>query len=174
MFAKWVKEDGRFSFALDDNGGVEISSDRHAELLAGEAAGKRIGSDDNGFPVLLAPRKATADEVWAWIKAERDRRTDQGGYKVGAKWFHSDQKSRSQQLGLVLLGANIPANLQWKSMDGSFVAMTPTLAQEILAAGAANDQAIFAAAETHKAAMEAGSEPSAYNFSGGWPATFEG
>lgn len=111
---------------------------------------------------------------WAEIKAERDRRIQSGGYKVGTKWFHSDQKSRSQQLGLVLLGANIPAGLQWKTMDGSFVTMTATLAQQILAAGAASDQAIFAAAETHKAAMEASADPSAYDFSGGWPATFAG
>lgn len=111
---------------------------------------------------------------WSAIKAERDRRSEQGGYKVGTKWFHSDQKSRSQQLGLVLLGASIPAGLQWKTMDGSFVTMTQTLAQQILAAGAASDQAIFAAAETHKAAMEASADPSAYDFSGGWPATFAG
>lgn len=112
--------------------------------------------------------------VWVAIKAERDRRTDQGGYKVGTKWFHSDQKSRSQQLGLVLLGASIPANLQWKTMDGSFVTMTAALAQQVLGAAAASDQAIFAAAETHKAAMEASADPSAYDFSGGWPATFAG
>lgn len=108
------------------------------------------------------------------IKAERDRLSENGGFKVGTKWFHSDQKSRSQQLGLVLLGANIPAGLKWKTMDGSFVTMTQTLAQQILAAGAASDQAIFAAAETHKAAMEASADPSAYDFSGGWPATFAG
>ena len=112
--------------------------------------------------------------VWDRIKSERDRRTEQGGYKVSTKWFHSDQKSRSQQLGLVLLGASIPANLQWKTMDGSFVTMTATVAQQVLAAAAASDQAIFAAAETHKAAMEASADPSAYDFSGGWPATFAG
>lgn len=122
----------------------------------------------------LRKPKLSKDQVWELIKAERDRRTDQGGYKVGTKWFHSDQKSRSQQLGLVLLGASIPANLQWKTMDGSFVTMTQQLAGQVLGAAAASDQAIFAAAETHKAAMEASADPSAYDFSGGWPATFAG
>lgn len=120
----------------------------------------------------------TSDEIkagmWSRIKTERDRRIQSGGYKVGTKWFHSDTFSRGQQLGLVLLGANIPANLQWKTMDGTFVTMTQQLAGQILAAGAASDQAIFAAAETHKAAMEASADPSAYDFSGGWPATFAG
>lgn len=124
--------------------------------------------------VVAVPIDAVKAEKWEAIKAERDRRTGQGGYKVGTKWFHSDQKSRSQQLGLVLLGANIPAGLQWKTMDGSFVTMTQQLAGQILAAGAASDQAIFAAAETHKAAMESSADPSSYDFSGGWPAIFAG
>lgn len=134
-----------------------------------------VGPDETFSETIPTPSAAqTKGAKWDAIKAERDRRTEQGGYKVGTKWFHSDQKSRSQQLGLVLLGASIPANLQWKTMDGSFVTMTQTLAQQILAAGAASDQAIFAAAETHKAAMEASADPSSYDFSGGWPATFAG
>lgn len=152
---------------------VEITVEQHAALLAGQSTGKRIVADANGHPTLQDPPKATAVEVWEHIKAERDRRTDSGGYKVGTKWFNSDQKSRSQQLGLVLLGT-IPAGLQWKTMDGSFITMTATLAQQVLGAAAASDQAIFAAAETHKAAMEASADPSAYDFSGGWPATFAG
>jgi hypothetical protein len=62
---------------------------------------------------------------WEAIKAERDRRTLSGGYPVDVggepKWFHSDLLSRSQQIGLVLLGASIPPGLAWKTMDGSFV-----------------------------------------------------
>ena len=109
---------------------------------------------------------------WEAIKAERDRLTEFGGYKVGGKWFHSDQKSRSQQLGLVLLDSNIPAGLQWKTMDGSFVTMTAILAQQILGAGAASDQANFATAETHRAAMETSVDPAGYDFSGEWPKVF--
>lgn len=57
-------------------------------------------------------------------------------------------------------------------MDGSFVAMTPALAQQVFTAAAASDQAIYAAAETHKAAMEASADPASYDFSTGWPLTF--
>ena len=39
-------------------------------------------------------------------------------------------------MGLVMLGDNIPAGLQWKTMDGSFVVMTPSLAQQVFAAAA--------------------------------------
>jgi len=151
---------------------VEITPTEHASLLAGQSNGQRIVADADGRPTLADPPAPTAADVWMRIKSERDRRTDRGGYQVGAKWFHSDQKSRSQQLGLVLLGASIPTNLQWKTMDGSFVTMTPTLAQQLLGAAAASDQAIFAAAQTHKAAMEASADPASYDFSGSWPPAF--
>lgn len=151
---------------------VEISDAVHAALIEGQSNGKRIVADGNGFPMLVDPPKLTAADVWEKIKAERDRRTEHGGYKAGTKWFHSDQKSRGQQLGLVLLGANIPANLQWKTMDGSFVTMTQQLAGQVLAAAAASDQAIFAAAEAHRQAMEASADPAAYDFSTGWPKVF--
>ena len=130
-------------------------------------------SPDAGFSAPTIPGEIIKAFKWEAIKAERDRRSEYGGYKVGDKWFHSDQKSRSQQLGLVLLGVSIPANLQWKTMDGSFVTMTQTLAQQVLAVGAASDQTIFATAETHKAAMEASADPGSYDFSGGWPDKYE-
>lgn len=151
---------------------VEITDAEHAALLNAQSMGRVIEADALGMPIAVDPPKPTAAQVWELIKAERDRRTDLGGYKVGTKWFHSDQKSRSQQLGLVLLGSNIPANTPWKTMDGSFVTMTQTLAGQILAAAAASDIAIFAAAETHKAAMEAAADPAAYDFSVGWPKVY--
>lgn len=105
---------------------------------------------------------------WSGIKAERDRRKA-GGVKVGAKWFHSDDGSRIQQMGLVMMGASVPAGLQWKTMDGSFITMTQALAGNVFAAAAASDQAVFAAAETHRVAMEASADPASYDYSGGWP-----
>ncbi len=110
--------------------------------------------------------------MWNRIKAERDRRKESGGFHVGTKWYHSDTASRIQQLGLVMMGAGIPPNLQWKTMDGTFITMTQTLAGQIFATAAASDMAVFAAAETHRVAMEASNDPSAYDFSGGWPAVF--
>lgn len=112
--------------------------------------------------------------MWERIKAERDRRTQHGGYPAAGKWFHSDTLSRTQVLALVLLGANIPSGLQWKTMDGTFVDMTPTLAAQIFAAAAMQDTATFQAAETHKSAMEASADPAGYDYSTGWPAIYGG
>ena len=114
---------------------------------------------------------ALAGRHWEAIKAERDRRTQQGGYQVAGKWFHSDTFSRTQQMGLVMMGADIPNGLQWKTMDGSFVAMTQTLAGQVFAAASASDAALFARAEQIKAAMEV--DPVNFNLaSQTWPAVF--
>ena len=109
---------------------------------------------------------------WESIKAERDRRTLHGGYRVAGKWFHSDVFSRSQQIGMVMLGASLPAGLQWKTMDGSFVPMTPTLAQQVFGAAAASDALIFGAAEAKRASLEASTTPWDYNVLAGWPPIF--
>jgi hypothetical protein len=116
-------------------------------------------------------REAAQLQAWESIKAERDRR-QKAGVLVQGKWFHSDDSSRIQQLGLVMMGTNMPANLEWKTMDGSFVTMTPTLASQIFTGTALRDQAIFARAEQHRAAMQASADPAAYDFSGGWPLGF--
>jgi hypothetical protein len=155
---------------------VEVSDEEYAELFA--HGGARIGVDENGRPVVEAAHVETHAQavarMWEAIQAERDRRTQAGGYRVGVNWFHSDTFSRTQQLALLLAGANIPAGLLWKTMGGAFVPMTQTLAGQILPAAIAQESATFTAAETHRAAMEASADPTAYDFSGGWPATFQG
>ncbi|KQT10956.1 DUF4376 domain-containing protein [Ramlibacter sp. Leaf400] len=130
---------------------------------------------DEGNAPGLAPvptREQAIAAAWDSIKAERDRRTLQGGYQAGGKWFHSDTFSRTQQIGLLLLGANVPPGTQWKTMDGSFITMTQTMAGQIFSAAAASDIAIFTVAETHRAAMVASEDPAAYDFTSGWPVVF--
>lgn len=151
---------------------IELTAEQHVALLAGQSTGKRIVGDKHGYPTLQDPPQVTSTQIWTQIQTKRDHLTNTGGYKVADKWFHSDPKSRSQQLNLGLLGDNLPKDLNWKTMDGSFVSMTPALVQQVLAAAAISDQAIFTAAEVHKAAMEASENPAAYDFSTGWPEVF--
>lgn len=131
-----------------------------------------LAETDPRVVAFLAAKPTAKTLAWSRIKTERDRRIQQGGYKVGAKWYHSDTFSRTQQMGLVMLGANIPANTPWKTMDGSFVIMTQTLAGQIFGTAAASDIAIFTAAETHNAAMNASPTPENYRFTGGWPVAY--
>ena len=108
-------------------------------------------------------------QVWRLIQVERDRRKA-GGLLIGANWFHSDDTSRIQYLGLVMMGAGLPAGIMWKTMGGSFIEMTQTLAGQIFNAMASKDIAIFTVAEQHKALMYAASDPLTYNYLTGSPA----
>lgn len=128
---------------------------------------ERQMTDEELAAIPVPSLETLQSEKWQQIKSERDRRKS-GGVKVGDKWFHSDDASRIQQLGLVLFGVNVPP-VAWKTMDGSMVPMTQALAQAIFQSVAAADQAMFAKAEQHKAAMMASPDPANYDVSTGWP-----
>ena len=162
----------------------EIISLRYPDII--------FHSPGNGFSyeniVLISggplPSKSVLDadidseirnRVWLRIQAERDRRQSGGVLIQSAnKWFHSDQTSRIQQLGLVMMGNNMPPNINWKTMDGTFVIMTPALALSIFNAAATLDMTAFAVAEQHRANMMASATPETYDFSGFWPAIYGG
>lgn len=143
-----------------------------------------VVSDDDGTRIAVwrsEQSQPTAEQIEAArhsaalalvagrIKVERDRRKSTGT-PVGAHVFHSDPDSRIQQIGLAMMGAALPAGIQWKTIGGAFVEMTPVLAGQIFQATAARDVALFAAAEAHIAAAAASADPLAYDFSAGWPA----
>lgn len=110
------------------------------------------------------------------IEAYRDQLVDTGGYKitVGGQtyWIASDQKSKVRQLGLTMMGANVPAKA-WRALDGRTVTLNQAVVQAIFNAAAAQELAIDDAGEVHKAAVMAATEPADYDFSAGWPETFK-
>lgn len=150
--------------------------------------------DTTGFPdveviggVVVPSMAAKKSRAWEEIKAKRDA-IKAGGVKVGTKWYHSDETSRTQYIGLLRMAdAAVAAggtgsttlqyggqDIQWKTMDGSFIKMTVQRANDVFNAVSGLDFAAFGAAEAHKAAMEASADPASYDFAAGWPATFGG
>lgn len=133
--------------------------------------------------VWVADLESAKSAMWDKIQIERTLRID-GGYPCifGGKtyWFHSDAMSLSQQQGLVsaaqltlIQGKDMNAVMaQWKTKTGEFVGMTGRLALAMFQAGMVQQQAIFTAAETHKAQMRASAEPWHYDFSAGWPKVY--
>lgn len=113
----------------------------------------------------------TRANLWTLIKSYRDNLIQNGGYLASGKWFHSDTLSRTQQMGLVMMGASVPA-VQWKTMDGTFITMTQTLAGQIFAAAAMQDQAIFSYAEVLHATVLAAEDPNSVDITVGWPSTY--
>lgn len=153
------------------NANVDLGSATEQSLVTGGVASEDL---TGGVPYAGNPDDPTAialREKTALIKAERDHRVTSGGYLADGHWFHSDPISRTQQMGLVLMGSNIPAGLRWKAMDGSMVPMTPALAQAIFMAAAAADAAHFAVCQAALAAVQAdptGFDPATIL----WPATY--
>jgi len=118
-------------------------------------------------PYVIFTKKSDeqiAQVRWSKLSAIRDNLMLTGGAKVGDKWYHSDTHSKVQQLALMIAGANLPAGIQWKTMDGSFIEMTPTLALQIYSAQMAQEQAIFQVAETKKTDTS--------DLNAGWPDTY--
>lgn len=102
------------------------------------------------------------------IKLFRDNRVQNGGYKVGEHWYHSDTFSRTQQMALVMYGANMPNGIMWKTMENGYLPMTPTLAMQIFGAAAMSDQINFTCAATHMANVLASNNPESYDYSANW------
>jgi PKD repeat protein len=142
--------------------------------------------------------KYTQDDKWNDVKLYRDDRTTNGGYKVSTSttvtvaatattpatttkttvpsWFHSDQASRTQQIALVILGANLPAGIMWKTMAGTFVPMSAALAGAIFQTAVGSDQRIFGVAENHRQGIFATTTSAAaasYNYFPGWPQSYQ-
>lgn len=151
-------------------------------LHLGVFAGANVASvyEDEGKTIVQfndgTSREVTNDEIRSakiatvteQIKADRDLRKGLG-CTVGPHRFHSDDASRIQQLGLVMMGQSMPAGIRWKVMDGGYADMTPTLAAQIFQAQAARDMALFAVCEQHIAAAALADDPLAYDYSAGWP-----
>ena len=175
---------------------VEISPEQHAALLSGQSNGQVIMPNKAGQPVLAeqppcpsstwdgeqwhidpecaARLKAEQQaEVWERIKAKRYDNLRHGVYiKSVGKWFQTDDASRTQYLALAVM-PKLPEKLAWKTMDNSFVNMTKTLLEELMTQMLVDEQADFANAERHKAAMEKADKPLEYDYGDGWTANFD-
>lgn len=166
-----------YQLTEDPNTVIRLSDGACIPLPPRESEGFKyaewLAAGNTPSPAPVAPIEDRQAAAWERIKDFRDRRKA-GGVLVGAYWFHSDDSSRIQQLGLLMMGAGMPAGIMWKTMGNGFVEMTPTLAGQIFSAAAASDQALFTIAEQHKVAMMAVQDPESYDFTTGWPATFDG
>lgn len=133
----------------------------------------------NGTAWTIAPEKQAElkaqhqEQIWEQIKQKRHHHTHSGVYlsSVG-KWFHTDESSRTQYLALQIL-PQLPPDLQWKTMDNSFVPLTKPLLTELAMTILTNEQANFANAERHRMAMLQADNPLDYDFSTGWSAIFD-
>ena len=180
-------------------GAVALTAAEHEALVVGQCAGQIVMPGKDGRPVLADPAPCPSstwdgeqwrispecavklkaeqqEEVWERIKAKRYDNLRHGVYaKSVGKWFQTDDATRLQYLALALesVTGGFKKPINWKTMDNSFLMLTPELLREIMQAMHDDEQADFINAEKHKAAMLKAKNPLEYDYSGGWTANFD-
>ena len=172
---------------------LAISTEQHAALLSALNAGSLILPDLSITPprpsalhtwdtakkawvldkaAAQAHKTAQQEEMWTRIKQKRHDNLRGGVYvKSIGKWLHSDDESRAQYTFMRTMPA-LPEKMVWKTMDNTFVPMTKALLDELSLQLLADEQADFANAERHRAAMLKAGTPLDYDYSGGWTANY--
>ena len=134
-----------------------------------DAAKKTWVLDKAATQVLKA---AQQEEMWTRIKQKRHDNLRGGVYvKSIGEWLHSDDESRAQYTFMRTM-PTLPEKMMWKTMDNTFVHMTKALLDELSLQLLADEQADFANAERHRAAMLKADNPLDYDYSGGWTANY--
>lgn len=119
-----------------------------------------------------ALKTAQQEEMWTRIKQKRHDNLRGGVYvKSIGEWLHSDDESRAQYTFMRTM-PTLPEKMMWKTMDNTFVHMTKALLDELSLQLLADEQADFANAERHRAAMLKADNPLDYDYSGGWTANY--
>ena len=180
-------------------GAVALTAAEHEALVVGQCTGQIVMPGKDGRPVLADPAPCPSstwdgeqwrispecaaklkaeqqEEVWERIKAKRYDNLRHGVYaKSVGKWFQTDDATRLQYLALALesVTGGFKKPINWKTMDNSFLMLTPELLREIMQAMHDAEQADFINAEKHKAAMLKAKNPMEYDYSGGWTANFD-
>lgn len=77
IWAKWIESDGRYLYGLDDNGGVEITSQQHQQLMGAGAEGRLVRPGRKGLPEIVDPEPPTEEALQtrerSWRTAELAR-----------------------------------------------------------------------------------------------------
>ena len=180
------------SDSIVPEGAIEINQEQHVELLNALNTGCLVLDDLTVTPRRPSPeydwdgtkwtvnnvrademRAEQQSEMWARIKQKRHDNLRHGVYvKSVGKWLHSDDDSRAQYTFMRTM-ATLPENMLWKTMDNRFIPMTRELLDELSMQLLLDEQADFANAERHRAAMLQADNPLDYDYSSGWTAIFQ-
>lgn len=153
------------------NRGAKIKAD--LSVLERPSLSHEWDSDSQTWLVNPQLKAEQQSQMWARIKQKRHDNLRSGVYiqSVG-KWLHNDDDSRAQYTFMRTM-ATLPENMLWKTMDNRFIPMTRELLDELSMQLLLDEQADFANAERHRAAMLQADNPLDYDYSSGWTATFQ-
>lgn len=120
-------------------------------------------------PLLLEYKRLIK---WEEIKKYRDDRLEHGGYPTPSGWFHSDALARDNyedankpntRAYLAYLEQQATPKM-WKTMSGSWVALTVTLLDTLLANKVTQKNDHFYSAEVLKVGLWLANDPDNYDY----------
>ena len=126
---------------------IEISAQRHTELLSGQCAGKRIQADANGAPVSVAVaiEPPTPEQLREAAKAARAVAV--GAIKVTTQAGHTfdgDEISQGRMArAIIALRATSTSDVTWVLADNSTLQATAAELSEALALAGAAQAALW-------------------------------
>lgn len=153
---------------------VEITAEHHAALLVAQSSGKRIDSDENGYPIAidqLLPLR-THTSLLSDVAAKRWQ-VETDGIIVADVPIKTDRGSQAQlNSAFTSLKSGLIADTPWKAADGSFTLVTLAELEPVAKAVAEHISSCFAAERAHTEAinlLQTQVELDAYDIDTGWP-----
>lgn len=84
---------------------VEISKERHQELMAGQSEGKVIAADDRGQPQLVEPKQPTPEE------AQKRKSAESRQYLKDTDWYVVRKVETGEEIPQEILDLRAQARL---------------------------------------------------------------
>ena len=114
------------------------------------------------------------EEKWEKIKEIRTFKMSDGVFiqSIG-KWFHTDLYSKQQIQALVVTNLiGIYKTSAWKTLDNTYVQLTPMLLLQVFGAMLENESRLFDIGKLHYESLYTSSDPVNYDPASQWPTTF--
>ena len=118
--------------------------------------------------------EATYAEKWEKIKEIRTFKMNDGVLiqSIG-KWFHTDLYSKQQIQTLVIANIiGIYKTTAWKTLDNTYVQLTPMLLLQVFGAMLENESRLFDIGKLHYESLYTSNDPVDYDPASQWPTTF--
>lgn len=118
--------------------------------------------------------EAIYKEKWEKIKEIRTFKMNDGVLiqSIG-KWFHTDLYSKQQIQALVVANIiGIYKTTAWKTLDNTYVQLTPMLLLQVFGAMLENESRLFDIGKLHYESLYTSSDPVNYDPASQWPTTF--
>ena len=115
-------------------------------------------------------------ELWEAVKAKREEVLTSGVYvKSLGKWFHTDSVTQlSYTRAKEYFDIKHGSETQWKTMDGTFVALNKEKLNDVIVAIFEKSQEVYKIAEKHKHKIQTSVDLENYDVDAGWVETYKG